>query len=493
MRRTTARGLAALIAATIAGVAVPTADALVAQPKGRDGCADMYADSGCARGNGTQSAVAVVWSPDSRFAYVASGAEDYGAVTIFRRGTGGRLRQLSGLAGCLSGDGRNGQKNLSRKHRIGVSGRCRDVRGLHSTDALALSPDGRFLVAASDAFGGKRATLTVFARDAQRGTLTQLAGAAGCLSRGTGDGCTASVPQLDGAHAMALSGDGRTLAVAMDAGVLLLAFDPATGAIAPLPGACLFHSSYAALPAGCADVPAVEDASDVLLTPDGSTLVVGGGRNFDSGVVSALRRNGAGAWAVTGCVRSAAVSDRAECAALAGLSGWRTGVLNADGSRLYVSSAGVEDQGEGEPDVFHSSALLALAVGPGGTLDPTASGACVAAVGEVPAGCTPGRGFTIGYGLALARGGLYAAWSGYGSSRTRARDAAAVEAWGIDPASGGLVRRTSRDDCVSVRKVGGCARSVRAVNGYMQIAAAPNGRALAVTSNYGTVAGLTTG
>lgn len=485
---------AAVLTTILAGVgAAGAAEAAIVQPKGKDGCADMYADSGCARGNGTQSAVAVRWSPDSRFAYVASGAEDYGAVTIFRRGTGGRLRQLSGLAGCLSGDGRNGQKNLSRKHRIGVTGRCRDVRGLHSTGALALSPDGRFLVAASDSFGGKRATLTVFARDAQRGTLTQLPGAAGCLSRGTGDGCTASLAQLDGAHALALSGDGRTLAVAMDSGVLLLSFDPATGAIAALPGGCLWDATYFQPPAGCAVVPAVKEVTDVLLTPDGSTLVLGGGRNFDSGTISALRRNGAGAWAVTGCVRNANVSDRPECAPLPGLSGWRAGVLNADGTRLYVSSAGVEDQGEGEPDVFHQSALLALAVGPAGTLAPTTTGACVAGVGEVPVGCTPGRGFAIGYGLALGGGRLYAAWSGYGSSRTRARDAAAVEAWGLDPATGGLVRRTSRDDCVSVRKVGGCARSVRAIDGYEQIAAAPNGRALAVTSNYGTVAGLTIG
>ena len=84
-------------------------------------------------------------------------------MTSFARQPNGSLVQLAGIAGCIATDA--DARLLQRDRRSA------------GADAIAISPDGRFVYVA----GGSADSLLVFSRDAATGRLTQLAGAAGCL------------------------------------------------------------------------------------------------------------------------------------------------------------------------------------------------------------------------------------------------------------------------------------------------------------------------
>ena len=74
----------------------------------------------------------------------------------------GRLVQLRGEAGCV--------------HRTGIN-RCALGRFVTSPEDVVVSPDGRFVYAAS--FGNH--AIAIFARNRRTGRLTQLPGRRGCL------------------------------------------------------------------------------------------------------------------------------------------------------------------------------------------------------------------------------------------------------------------------------------------------------------------------
>src|SRR3954452_10059629 len=127
----------------------------------------------------------------------------------------GVLTQLGGLDGCVA--------------YLGASG-CAPAGGVRRGNAAIVSPDGRHVYAA--AYRGvapvTEGGIAVFRREEGTGKLTQLPGAAGCVTRtGTGEGgpgsCTGgrAIDSPDG-QGFAFSRDGRFLYAAMQ--------DPAPGA-----------------------------------------------------------------------------------------------------------------------------------------------------------------------------------------------------------------------------------------------------------------------
>lgn len=296
-------------------------------------CVAADAASPCATTDPAVSgADALAVSADSRFVYV--GASDTASVSAFARGRGGLLVPLArhlggGYSGCVAGeplpaaprprcgarmpalrgvaalaispDGRDlyavsyglapGQDSIVALQRDPATGglrplpggggcvqslpgrRCRAVAGLEGADAIAISPDGRFVYVAAAVSGAVRA----FLRNRLTGALTPLYGRGGCVSSGAHADddvpCLPYVPQLAGARSLALAGDGRELYVAaFDPGaVVVLARNRQSGRLRPQPSGCLQALADAACPSG---VAMLRGASALAVAPDGREVYV---------------------------------------------------------------------------------------------------------------------------------------------------------------------------------------------------------------------------
>ena len=183
--------------ATITTFNVDARNGLLQQLNLSAGCLTSIAQTDCGDARALEGATAIVVSPDGLHVYVA--AAGAGAVTSFARQPNGSLVQLVGIAGCIT---------------TTLTPGCSNAPALAGADAIAISPDGRFVyvgAAGADA-------ITVFSRDAASGRLTPLAGAAGCL-RANRTGCT-PVSGVDAPSAIAISPDGTSLYVTSTAGTL---------------------------------------------------------------------------------------------------------------------------------------------------------------------------------------------------------------------------------------------------------------------------------
>ena len=235
----------------------------LAQLAGAGGCVSVQTALGCTPARGLDDARAVALSPDGKSLYVASATP--ASVTTFSVAPGnGLLQQLNLGAGCVASiaqDGCGGARALEGASAIAVSpdnlhvyvavghGRCRRelrapaqriaraARGaspaasprrstpgcdagppLAGADAIAISPDGRFVYVGA----GTADAIIVFSRDAATGRLTPLAGAAGCL-RANRPNCT-PVTGIDAPSGIAISPDGTSLYVTSTAAGTLTAF-----------------------------------------------------------------------------------------------------------------------------------------------------------------------------------------------------------------------------------------------------------------------------
>src|SRR5690242_14402077 len=112
----------------------------------------------------TTSAVSVVTTAAS---WVGNGT---GAVSVTSRNSF-RLTQATGLNGCWSEDG--------------TSGTCNDGVGMREPARVVVSPDNKFVYAATYSTGG----IIVFSRDTTTGYLSQLGSNNGCIVNSAITGC----------------------------------------------------------------------------------------------------------------------------------------------------------------------------------------------------------------------------------------------------------------------------------------------------------------
>jgi 6-phosphogluconolactonase (cycloisomerase 2 family) len=218
---------------------------------GTNGCVSETGTGGaCADGTGLDGARTVAVSPDGKNVYIAS--EIGGAVSIFTRDQAtGAIAQLGGTAGCVSQTG----------------GACAGGRALGGAGGVTLSPDGSSLYVASLSSD----SIAVFSRDGATGEITQLAGTAGCVSETGTAGACADGTALDRSRSVAVSPDGTSLYVAAEGSDAVSVFsrNGTTGALTQLAGAaaCVSETGGA-----CVDGTALDGVRSVAVSPDGTSI-----------------------------------------------------------------------------------------------------------------------------------------------------------------------------------------------------------------------------
>ena len=318
------------------------ADGSLTQKPGEAGCVsqngtdgDVGGDLGmtCADARGLQHAHSVTVSPDGQHVYMASFLGD--AVAVFDRAADGSLSQKPGEAGCISQNGADGD--------LGTT--CADGPALDGGTDIRVSPDGESVYVAS--FLGN--AVAVFDRAAD-GTLTQKPGEAGCISQNgaDGDGQTSCADGrgLDGAHAVTVSPDGRSVYVASPlVGNAVAIFDRAAdGTLAQKAGeaGCISQNGGDGdLGTTCADGRGLLGAHGVAVSPDGESLyvpaLVGDAvAVFDRGPDGTVAQKPGAA----GCIsQNGADGDGGtSCANGRGLDGGVPVEVSPDGKSLYVGA-----------------------------------------------------------------------------------------------------------------------------------------------------------
>jgi DNA-binding beta-propeller fold protein YncE len=323
---TVSRGALTVTAVLVAVLAAPTSAAAVpafggvTQLPGAAGCFSDFDPPGCTDTFGTWQNVSVAVSPDGANVYVASQAS--GSVAVYRRDPAtGTLAQLPGTSGCVSEDGTDNH-----------GGTCADGRALEFANAVAVSPDGKNVYVGAKGTHG----VAVLARDASTGALTQLAGAAGCVTEdGTdpndnppsntcvnGEGLSVGIDGFaipaDGGQVYAIGGanNGGTIAVLdrnVDTGAL-------TQTIAGTEGCLSFDGSGGQ----CATVGALNGPRDGEFSPGDANLYVA--LSFTDGVAT-INRN-----VVTGNLSFASASATPSMNGASGVA------VSPDGKHVYVSA-----------------------------------------------------------------------------------------------------------------------------------------------------------
>ena len=301
------------------------------------GCVSEGGTPPCARGRGLTGAIEVTVSPDGRNVYVAAAysggdAENRSSLAVFARDPRtGAVKQLRGTKGCIGGD---------------TDDKCATGRALAGLGGVSISPDGRFVYAAS---ANDNAVL-VFARDATDGSLRQLDGTAGCIKYQGGDGCATGLG-LHGAVAVLVSPDGRHVYTAASIGgqaVAEFARDRATGALTQL--GCISQKGVG----GCDAGHGLGDAVQVAISPDGRNVYASAFRTHSVAVLTRDPATGrlTQSAGTAGCVASGA---RDGCAKATGISDTVSVTVAPDGRNVYVAGPG-------------NDAVAAFRRGPGGRL-----------------------------------------------------------------------------------------------------------------------------
>jgi DNA-binding beta-propeller fold protein YncE len=291
----------------------------------------------CGDGRGMFAPSGIAISPDGRHVYVASVGSDSVAVLSRDRATGA-LRQLQGARGCI--------RELPEDWPPGEADptNCGAGNGLELAVSVAVSPDGKNVYVAS--FG--QDAVSVFARDRATGALTQLPGAAGCVSD---DGTSTRATCLDGrglrgAFSVTISPDGKNVYVASGfdirsqaqafatSGVAVFARLP-NGRLRQLAGkaGCVSETGSGGQ---CANGVALEGAEAVAVSRDGRNVYVAAtasdaltvfSRDQKSGRITQLRGR-------AGCISETGTFGL--CADGVGLWGISSIVVSPDGRFAYA-------------------------------------------------------------------------------------------------------------------------------------------------------------
>jgi DNA-binding beta-propeller fold protein YncE len=243
------------------------------QKAGTAGCVSENGTGGvCQDGHAIGAPQDVAVSPDGKSVYVAASAVSSGSVTIFDRNTAsGELTQKAGTAGCVSEDG--------------TGGTCQDGKALVSARGIVVSPDGKSVYVASSSSNA----VAAFDRDTTTGELTQKAATAGCVSEdGTGGACQDG-KALDGPQDIAVSPDGKSVYVptATSDAVAMLDRNTTTGELTQKAGTagCVSEDGTGG---ACQDGNALDGADAVAVSSDNRSVYA---TAYDSNAVAVLDRN----------------------------------------------------------------------------------------------------------------------------------------------------------------------------------------------------------
>jgi DNA-binding beta-propeller fold protein YncE len=292
----------------------------VSQVPGPGGCiAGGDGRPGCMHDVDLDEPTDIVLSPDGRQAYVAN--EDGNEVEVFDRdATTGRLRPAPGIPGvrvegpnvlASSPDGRElyvadgfgGIAVLARDPETGAIHLLEEVKdclpGPHGCLAffgfqIVVSPDGGNVYLSSFPRGRRNSGVHViqgFNRNPLTGSLTPIAGPAGCATDVKAGSCQI-VPQLEG-FSMAISPDGKSLYVGAFTPGAIFAFDrEPSGALEAKRGGtvCLGHRDH-----GSCSSLSLANAQGLVVSADGRKVYATGDRSL-----VALDRSSSGMLRVAG-------------------------------------------------------------------------------------------------------------------------------------------------------------------------------------------------
>jgi DNA-binding beta-propeller fold protein YncE len=293
------------------------------QPSGRRGCIRQTRGGGrgggCAPARALGGPAAIAISPDGRNVYVAAAGSD--ALSVFARDRQtGRLRQLTGGAGCFS-------------QRPGSD--CTLARALNEPTSVAVSPDGERVYVTGRRFPS---AVAIFERG-RGGTLSQPDGPAGCVSHRGGSDC-AVARALSSPEEVAVTPDSRHVLVAASRSqaVSVLTASPAGLSQAEGEGGCIALRGGTE---GCAFGKALAGPVDLAVSPDGGHAYVASAVADAVAVLDRDEATGALTQSTTrrGCIGQRGLAGRCEVGR--GMDEVWGVALSPDGRNLYSVSAKV--------------------------------------------------------------------------------------------------------------------------------------------------------
>lgn len=453
------RAALALLALWLAAAAAPAPAAAqsaifgaLEQPRGSAGCINNGGFAGCARGKALRTTNDLTISPDGRHLYASSNLD--GIAILTRSTASGALTQRGGAAGCVA--------------QLGAGG-CTLAGALRSPVAVAISPEGNHVYAASFFFHA----ISAYSRDGSTGTLTPLPGTTGCVRESGANANCVDGRGFNAPTSIAVSPDGRNVyvAAATIGSIAVFVRDAATGVLTQVEGPDGCVSQGGADAGGgrdaCASGRGLARAHAVTVSPDGRNVYAA---SFDSDGVAVFGRD-PGSGALTqlggeaGCINE---TGREGCANGRGLRDAEAIAVSGDGRHLYV----VAFEGDAVSVLSRDRATGALTQRPG-------RAGCLSQGGA--GGCSRARALAGPSSVAVSADGrnVYVAASG----------SDAVTAFSRDRGTGALLPLPGPTACMSDFGVGGCLpgrsldfpiATVVSPDGADVYAAAPESKGIAV-------------
>ncbi|GAB1690230.1 lactonase family protein [Krasilnikovia sp. M28-CT-15] len=297
---------------------------------GNDKCASNGTVTGCTPFPGALYYVYdLAISPDGKHVYATGFASDT-IVSFSRNASTGALTPIAGVNKCL-------YDSTQSSPPANCNPAARHIDG---ADGVVVSPDGAFVYVTSY----NSDSLTVYARDATTGALTQLAGTAGCITNTSVSNCALGVG-LNMPDFVRMSPDGTSLYVTSNKSSTVAVFqrNPTTGVLtqAADPNACLYDTAVAGIN-GCKAATGISGAYYVAIAPNGRTAYVTGKsgdtiaqftRNTSTGVLTQLASPNA-------CLHLSGGSAPPGCGSSArGINGPTWVTFSDDGLFAFVSAA----------------------------------------------------------------------------------------------------------------------------------------------------------